>query len=1514
MYVFGFSFQNAISLAQTNAENYPINPDFQLQPHLTGLLLPQQSKKVPELYSVDSYNAASGGSITANMNTNYFSSNKSYPEPKIIEYDMEETSTESSPQHTSSLYSESTDQDSESIPSNIQFSKRMSNKTTECHVTKESKTITSSNQEFPVPSQFADLSLNRDNSIDDHQHSILHSAYNQDDDTNEDITKTLTDNTNQNEIKPISENQENPKSQFNVQNFNTLRTRPFDYYANTNDFRQTEFKHESTPRDSSSTVSNNNTNYLPYGVTGSSNVQNHSEFNMGKYFSQSNTLSQPNSLSSSVSQSLQYKSFPYSDTELFSHQQESLNIQHHNDDVTQSGDYSHQNKHIESVIQNSNVPPNDSKLQSNIVNSTNKQISNQSISQQDQTLNVHNNCQSINTSVANSCNQQYSMYNPSKPPVSELLSGSQPIISQQCTPLSSSQSVGPVTSTINTTPKSSTSVPEDVCKVNQSAPPQQTSDDQTSHSNLSNTTRNSPLSLRSHDSSNVLTSEFNNKLLQSPSNDLAEGQQETIVDQSKSTDKQSNENLHNCVASSLPPAGHFTRPDSYFTSKDTTCQQQSSYQKPDQFASLQSTFDNINTSNNQFSNNSIHFLPNLENTTSEQQSVSTTSHSVSHYFNSTNVNNKSAFNCQLPNLQSYSQQQNVHPHDLKPVATSSPPSDKSNNFMTVFSNSQNTLINSISSNQQQLPIKREVESSQLNSDTMSSNETESVSIHSNNVNIKSLENTKILSSNSLTSDHTIPNDQFSNMTIDNKQNIPVGHTFNQVKTTAASYFSKNTSFNDENNFAAFQSCSSTVHNTNDVVSELPKISPSTQTNSQSPNLDSMSIIHSPTDNKTVSDKPETVQLETNKFSSEQFGSKTTPNAVPPVSFATFQPLSQMFGELNVLPPFLPPTQSSSNQSLTNTVSDVSLASNQFPPKMFNNQPKTSILPPLQSTPSLYPTQPISVAPESNQSPSNTSSNKSKSDIVPPFQSTPSPYQPQPFNNQPAPTSVTFVSSNVKQFSPQMFSNQPKSDSGSYQSTPSPFPTQPFNNELKSNVVTPVVSSPSKQFPSQSFNSQGKPETIPPLQPEAIGYPAVQSTQNTNTSMSNQLTSQLIGNPPKSGVTPSLQPAGSQCHQVQPFSNQPTPNTVLPTSTASQLPTQMFDNQFKLDASHTSGQYPLQPFNNQQRSNMAPPIPPGVNQLPPQVLTNQSKSVAFPVQPTINQCPPLQSPGNQARLNTVSPDSSRDNQFSSQMLNIQPKVDTGPLNKPITSRYPSQMQSSQLMSSIPLVSQQVPNQYPPQPFSSQSKPNTFAPSQSVTNQYPLQTFNNQLGQQVLPKPNYSVPPSNQFYNQTNSTQPSHHNKWPPHPNVNQASQQLSNTPLNIPNQTNTMYPQQKSTNTTFPNSISLHSGVNQQTQRLGSQTLPPSNNYYNQTQGNDNVQHPQPSAMLPNPNIQLASKGYPQQNNISAPNLMNYQQSSATVHGQQGFYNQQDASYRQEQIPSVVQQGFTKTWVSLLFET
>jgi len=91
-------------------------------------------------------------------------------------------------------------------------------------------------------------------------------------------------------------------------------------------------------------------------------------------------------------------------------------------------------------------------------------------------------------------------------------------------------------------------------------------------------------------------------------------------------------------------------------------------------------------------------------------------------------------------------------------------------------------------------------------------------------------------------------------------------------------------------------------------------------------------------------------------------------------------------------------------------------------------------------------------------------------------------------------------------------------------------------------------------------------------------------------------------------------------------------------------------------------------------------------------------------------------------------------------------------------------------------------------------------------------------------------------------------------------------------------------------------------------LPPNsfsiNNYPNQVGGSANVQQPQSSSQ----NVQLASKGYPPQSNMGFSSQINYQQPNA-LHGQQGFHNQQQDQYKPEQNPSVVQQGFSKTWVS-----
>jgi len=1326
-------------------------------------LLPQQSKNVPDLYPVDKYNT-SKGSIAENMNTDYFASNKSYPEPKIIEYDIEETSTESSPQHTSSLYSESTDQDSESIPSNVQFSKQTSNKNTECHVTKESKTIAASNQEFPVPSQFADLSLNEDNSIID--------------DDIEDIKTYHTDDTNQKEIEPISENQENPESQFFPPRVKSTISPIIDCYANTISIEPIVYKYEKT-QSSPSIISNNKPNNSQYNVFDSSNIQNSSQFNTGSYFSVSNTLTQPNLLNSSISQSLQSKSFPYSNTELLNRQQESPKIQHHNEG-TQSGTYNRQNKHIESVFQNSIVPPNDSKVQSNVNSSItqNKQIFNQYTSQA-QVSNDHNNYQSINTNVTNLVNQPHSMYSSSKPPVAELLSDDQSISSQQLTSLSSSQSVDPMTSTTISTPKSS-SISEDTIKEIENTS-YQIADEQTSLSNFSNVTENSSIGLINQNSTNGVKSEFaNNESVQSLSNNLGRNQQETMIDQSKSIDKQSNESQQNNITS-LSPIQHITQPTSYFNSKNTISQQESNFQKTpiDQF-------DDIKISNNSFSNKSIN-VHHLENTTIQQKSISTTCHNIGKYFNTTNVNNQSVFNQQLPNLQSCSQQQNMHSQDIKSVS-SSLSSNRPDNFMT-FSNSQNTSINLISK-QQQSSIKQELDNVQLNSDTLT-NEIESVTIQPNNVNVKPLENTKMLTSSIQTSDNIIPNNQFSN--IDNQQNIPINQTFNQEQITSISYFSKNTSFNNENTSGAFQNYPA-VHNTNNLLPESPEVNLSIQTNAQSSNVSKLTT-HLPSNNETVSDKIPIDQPTINQFSPELFGNKTIINAVPSVSLAATQSPSQMFSnqsKLDLKPPFLPTTSQYStqfsNQSVPHMVpSVVSSVSHQFPSQILSNQPKTTnILPSLQSTSSPYPTQSskdLPVPSTFNQLSSQMFSNNSKSDVSP-FQSTPSPYQP------PAPINVTTVSSTVKQFSPSF--NQPVSTPLSLQSISNPVLTQPINSEPKPNAIIPPISSPRppNMIPLDSSTTNQFPPQMLNVQPRLDAGPS-------KNSITCQYPSQTLNNQPMSGIMPPVsQQAPNQYPSQYRFSDQPKPNT-----------------------------FPLQP------------VP---NQYPSQLDNNQS----------VRQV--LQKPNYTVPLN---------NQFYNQTNLAQPSHHN---------QWPLHSNLSNPMSGImPPVSQQAPNQYPPQyRFSDQSKPNTFPP-QLVTNQYTSQLDNNQLGRQVLQKPNYTVP------------------------NMNLTSQHSPITSLDIQNKIKSLFPQQKSTN----------ESSNQQTQKLGSQMLPPMNNYYNQVQGNEHVQQTQPLAAVSNPNVQLASKGYPQQSNMGIPNQINYHQSNV-VHGQ-------DLSYRPEQNPSVVQQGFTKSWVSLL---
>lgn len=1566
-----YIFQNVLSLAQNNAENYPIVPDFQLQPHLTGLL-PQQLKRVPELYPVDQYsNNTSKGSIATHMNPNYFSSNKSYPEPKIIEYDMEETSTESSPQHTSSLYSESTDQDSESTHPGSVFPRHTSFENTECHITKESKTIPFSNQEFPVPSQFADLSLNRDDNVDDHQHSILHNAYNQDD-IIEDIP--LTDNINQNEIESSIGNQENPKLQISEQGFSSLRTQTFDYHDNKKDFGQTEFKYENR-HGSPPSISNNKTNYSPYNVYTSSNTQNPSQISKELLISQSNILSQPSSLNNSMSQ----PSKPPSNIELFNRQHESQSVQNYND-IQQLGGYSQHNKYIQPVIQNSSVSLVDSKQQFNYTNnydSQDKRSLNQCTSQA-QKLHDMNNYDSNTTNLYSQQRiqdvepiSQQPMSSSPKSPVSEFLNDGQPITSQCFTTYSSSltstQSISSKTSAAitDTTLRSSSSVSEAIVQENQN-----TSDDQTSGLfNLSDV--DSPIDSINEDT-NKVKSEFDVQLSQFPCSSSVENQQETIVDQSESSGVQSNEikpdNLKSQPIEQIFPVK--IQPSTQLDSNNL----QPSF---NQFASQQRTFDNnIKTSNDQFSNSPINLVSHSINTqrVSMQESKPTQSYSVGRYFDSVNASNQSEFRQETPNIQSHNQQQTVGVQDVKPIISSFA-SDKSNNLLTFSSNTHNSSIQLASSNQQSLQMKKEVEITENLSPekTISLQSTKSDSIKSNNLNVESLNHDEVITQGTQATENMTTIDQFSHMSINNQQNVSVNQTYSQEQTTSVtSYFSKGTSLDNEDNiafknFSTLNTPNNATHDSSEVNNTHSYLK-NKQTNPQfliSNQQTDHQITPLPINNQNVLEEKPNLQLVTNQFSSQQFNHKVVSSSVPSVTMASNQLPPQMFSNQAksgaVVSPPTPGTSQNptqfSNQSMQNVVSS---QSNQFPPQVFSNEPKSSTVSSLQSTSNLYAKQPLSnqpqqnmippVSPAVNQFPPQNFSNP-KLNTVPSNHSSSTSYLPQPSNNQPNLSTVLPVSSSgINQYPSQIFSNQSKSDI--LQSTSNSYPTQMLNKQSPSTTISPTLPDVNQfpqqlnnqqksgsmppfpttmnqnvsnlfgnltkpttepvvinQFPSNLFNGPAKSEIMPPLQ-TTDGYPVQtfnnQSTQNSVqsiSSVSHQLPPQAYGNPLKSSIMPPLQPAVSQ-YPSQSLSNQPTLNTVpIVSSSTKQLPSQMSSNQSKSDGSSlrtTFSQYPSQSFNDQSKSNMTSLETSVANQLPTQMSSNQPRlDIGPPLQSTTSQYP-SQPFNNQPIPNTFPPVALASNQLPPQMFNNQAKLNAGPSNKPMSNRYPSQPLSNQPLSGVP-PTQLSTNQYPSQPLSNQSIPNPSLLSQPIINQYPSQPFSNQPGQ-VLSNLNQQPSQSNQFYNQTNLTQPTL-NQWPTRPGVNQQSA----TPVlnsNFSNQNSLMF-----TQPSILNKLPLN--VNQQTQGVGSQILPPnpnSNNYYNQVQGNLNVQQSQPPAVLPGQNVPLASKGYPQQNNMGFSSQINYQQPNA-IRGQQGFLNQSQEPGRPEQNPSVVQQGFAKTWVS-----
>lgn len=1480
-------------------------------------MLPQNSKTVPEIYSEVKYRA-SKEPIEANMSTNYFSSNISYPEPKIIEYDVEETSTESSPQHTSSLYSESTDQDSESTHPNSAFPRHTSNKNIECHVTKESKPVISQSQEFPVPSQFADLNLNTSETIDEHQHSILHNAY------QNDITKDipLSENINQNDVEPILENQENPESQFNEQNFSMLRTQPYHYFSNKKDQHLTELNYENRQK-SSPLISNSTTNYSLYSVNNPSNIQN-------PYFSQSSISTQSKSFKSPNLQSSSQHFFPYTNTEQLK-KQESSNIQNY-EDKTQFENHNQQIKCVQPVIPDTNVSQIDSKLQSNINNSNMQEnmILNQSTSQ-DQPLNIQSDDISIHSNAVDSCHQQnihniesvsHQLIHSSFKPSASDLNSSQSINTYNS--IKSTQADDSMMSAASTDPssRSSSSISEAIVKQNQNAP-YHLSNDQTRYVHkLFSPTENPTKYLIAQDSTKIVKSEFDNTVSQSPSKNLFQNQQEIMVDQSKPVDKLSYDSKDQpCNDKSLPssPFTNFTQPNNFTSSSDPNYQQlHQSFQ--------QSTVDSLKTStNDQFSSNSIHLVTqSMKNQNLiTQPSISTTNHSISTYFDSVISSNQAILNQQQSyKEQPYSQPQNAYTQDMKPITSSFSSSDKFNNYIT-SSNVQN-MGNVISLNQQPPSTKlkfEETESFNLDRNMLSKETVTSNSQYhkeTNNLIKGSFQNSENKTFNSQMPDNVTPNDQFSNLTISNKENnMLVSEIPNQEQTTSVSQISKGIC-DEKENPSKFQNISPKANESNSSAPEYSNIN---------------STSHIVTNKNTIFPPPDLNQPATNQFPSQQFNNKENSDDILSYPSTTNQwPSNIINSNLPISDAMSPttthqPTQSFSNQSTNNlssqifsnqpkldtaplqstpsidvtstSTTSISPAVNQFPPQIFSNQPKSDAEPSLQQT-GLGPTQQFSilqtpnavppVSSESNQLPPQMLCNQLQSPTTLPVHAILSPYSTQLFNNQQSPAMVTPVSADFNQFPPSTLNNQPKPDYLS--TTVNQYPFKTVNHQ--STASDSPVSSNIKQFPSQNLYRPIKSEVMPPLQTATSSHALHsfnnQPTQNTVPSKTNSLPQSIFGN---SNNLPPFQPTASQ-QLPQTLSNEPTINAAsLESYKVNQLLPQVEADVPPVQT--PSNWYSSQSFNNQQMSNIVPPASSVANQLPPHMFNIQSKlDVVPPLQPKSNQFPP-QLPNSQPKSTMVMPISTTTNQVPLQMFSNQPKFDTHVPNKAVSSQFRSQPLGNQSTPSTPLI-QQATNQYSLEPFNNQSKLHIFPSPQTTTNKYPLQSLSNQQG--VFNQP----PSSNQFVNQTNSAQHNQRVLLPTNKPIPLSTVPLSSA--NFPNQISPMLSQQKSTNLPS-NMTTMPPYVNLLPERSGSQTLPPnslsSNIHFNQVQGN--VQQSQPP-MLPGQNVQ-----FPLQSNMGTSNQINYQQPNIN-YGQQELQYQSQGPYMRELNTSVVQQGFAKTWVRL----
>ncbi|XP_050423088.1 protein transport protein Sec24B [Adelges cooleyi] len=1256
------SIPDVYSLAQSNAENYPINPDFQLQPHLTGLL-PQQPKKIPEPYSVEKN--FSRGTIAANMNTNYFSVKPPYPEPKIIEYDTEETSTESSPQHTSSLYSESTDQDSESIqPIKHAYPPPINPPNINCHVTEELK---SSNKQFPVPSEFADLNLNKEDYTDDH-HSILHNAYNQDDDDIEDIPLP-PGFSDQNEIKQTKENLESRLNDYNVR-----QKQQINYYSNKNQIEQAESNNEySSPPKDYLFSSRQNTN------------QPVSHFNNTSYFNQSyNNTTQPNMFDSrtETSQNTSIFSQPFSSHEspvTKQSEESSQSIKLNQPEViTQSAvpesapPIDTKQQFTDSTIPNDKSGLNTSALQASISQANNNPTSADNTFVQNE-QNLHSN-ESLS---------RFSSSNSFKPVASELLNNVQLKTSHQTT-----TEVSRPTSVHSNNSTTSSGIPgiipsssplNKTTQLNQNVSYQHTQIDYT-------TTIQKP-------SSDIETFVSSSTISPAPGDDLVN--QKTKLENIDLVNKCPVDN--NAVFGdtsklvSLPDYQSNSFHTSNITSQIATNTQQSlgDTNKPNVANSTIFDKQSLNSPVNE----------ELQQANSETTVMQQRSSNTSGYFNSSSVNNQSF----------YQQHSSVDP------------SSRSSSVKTEdFSSQQYSTDNSFPlSDETFANIKDGTQTSDLykydNSVTTSDVRKPSISDElktnpeRNFSNFASEANSSLVFNQHQTTDNNLV--EKSNVTVSDNQSAPmsastiIAASSSSGSKSIQSFFSQpNASCNE---FVKLPVDSSSSTN---FSSEAPSKELLNQTTSIQPKeIDSEPL------NQLVSSK---VQPVSNQAHVSAFQNMSTQmNAMSIQSPGVFNPqTNQLPIHSNLVQP--PGNQfTSDNQQIRSSVPYQT--ANQFPSQLFDNQFKPIGPTPVQSTNNRFAPQPLnskpiqnvtSVPPTANQYQPQPFQSQSTPSFIQPLQPGIPQIPPQQLSNQPVPTKMAPIPPPAHQDSSQVFNNQFKPiGMPPVQTTNNRYPPQSTNSQTIPNTVLPTQPA-ALQFPPQQLNNQSKLTEMPPLRPAANHYPP-----------------QPLNSQPPS-IVPPIQPGStlfSQSFSSQPKYVSPTANQYPSTFNNQERTTGM------PPIPPSSGSvYPPRPTPNQQTNSIST-TQPVVNQYPSQPFSNEAKpngmlqSANMTAQPTFSQytSQPMTEtksilPNNNLLYGQTNPPQPLNNQWPTQASTNQ--IAQPPVGQPpLTAKYPSQI--NPMLSQPPLQN----SQYNPTNITAMPPTLPSGYNQQTQQQMLPPSYNNQL---------------------------------------------------------------------------------------------------------------------------------------------------------------------------------------------